>query len=388
MSHLLPGLLEDSPDSAATVLLVGENGAGKSQLLDRLAHHYARLGRPVLAIANTIYDRFTVRGRAVSRLSARSGQSLPTRTMKKAISTASNESLSRLRHISTTLQYCGYDGRIGFDIRDFKRRSDEQYASLLNGSELTTDELEDILALCNKYVGLHEGGGPLWLDFTTLSFDTVNRSLFARFIRWEKTLIRARILSRIDLILSRDGITIPMRAASSGELSLIATLVFVSASIQPGAIILIDEPENSLHPRWQREYVSRLLDLVYLYQPYTVIATHAPLLVSGAYSQGNAASVAELRRGHVVRQITGPPGNLEGLLWTTFGILSPENHFLSEELVRRLNELNQGKMTLDELNLYIDDLLRASYDERQRSFLARVRDIAGTVAEAADHGQD
>lgn len=82
--------------------------------------------------------------------------------------------------------------------------------------------------------------------------------------------------------LFRDYKEISLHQASSGELTLITSLIYISSVITRNAIILVDEPENSLHPKWQTEYVKNLLDLFYLYEPSIVIATHSALILNGA----------------------------------------------------------------------------------------------------------
>ncbi|WP_133559650.1 hypothetical protein [Marinomonas communis] len=39
-------------------ILIGENGGGKTTLLSEVADKYVRLGRNVIAISNTIHDKY------------------------------------------------------------------------------------------------------------------------------------------------------------------------------------------------------------------------------------------------------------------------------------------------------------------------------------------
>lgn len=71
-----------------------------------------------------------------------------------------------------------------------------------------------------------------------------------------------------------------VREASSGELNFISSMLGLSAALKPGGLVLIDEPENSLHPEWQRQYV-KILSSVMKSKPgsFCVIATHSPIIV-------------------------------------------------------------------------------------------------------------
>lgn len=47
--------------SARTSIMIGENGSGKSRLLNELARTYLASGHKVVAIANSVHDQFTLR---------------------------------------------------------------------------------------------------------------------------------------------------------------------------------------------------------------------------------------------------------------------------------------------------------------------------------------
>lgn len=69
--------------------------------------------------------------------------------------------------------------------------------------------------------------------------------------------------------------------ASSGELSLLFTMSSIAGEIQDGSLILIDEPEISLHPKWQLEFLSLLTDVFSNYKAcHFIIATHSPNIIS------------------------------------------------------------------------------------------------------------
>ncbi|MEY0278582.1 AAA family ATPase [Providencia rettgeri] len=69
--------------------------------------------------------------------------------------------------------------------------------------------------------------------------------------------------------------------ASSGELSLLFTMSSIAGEIQDGSLILIDEPEISLHPKWQLNFLSLLTDVFSNYKAcHFIIATHSPNIIS------------------------------------------------------------------------------------------------------------
>ncbi|MBC7490491.1 MAG: AAA family ATPase [Glaciimonas sp.] len=71
--------------------------------------------------------------------------------------------------------------------------------------------------------------------------------------------------------------------ASSGEQQLISSLFGIVAEAESGSLILIDEPELSLHPEWQTRFLDLLLGVM---EPFNgchiVIATHSALIAQRA----------------------------------------------------------------------------------------------------------
>lgn len=69
--------------------------------------------------------------------------------------------------------------------------------------------------------------------------------------------------------------------ASSGELCLIFNTISIASSIEDNSVILIDEPEISLHPDWQRQFLPLLKTSFEKYNNcHFIIATHSPQLAS------------------------------------------------------------------------------------------------------------
>lgn len=84
-------------------------------------------------------------------------------------------------------------------------------------------------------------------------------------------------------------IPISGEALSSGQWNWLSSFVGLGLEAQPHSLVLIDEPENSLHPSWQLEYVPMLENLLNRFSDcQVIIATHSPLIASGvAPSCGN-----------------------------------------------------------------------------------------------------
>lgn len=72
-----------------------------------------------------------------------------------------------------------------------------------------------------------------------------------------------------------------LKRASSGEQCLFLLILGIAGHIENGSLILIDEPEISLHPKWQEEFMMLLETSFYRYQNCQfIVATHSPQIIS------------------------------------------------------------------------------------------------------------
>ena len=75
------------------------------------------------------------------------------------------------------------------------------------------------------------------------------------------------------------GKAINSSALSSGEQHEIVLLYDLLFGVEPGSLVLIDEPELSLHVSWQKQFVPDLLAIAKAVGIDVVLATHSPFIV-------------------------------------------------------------------------------------------------------------
>ena len=88
---------------------------------------------------------------------------------------------------------------------------------------------------------------------------------------------------RSGLVMTSDDNPIELSCLSSGEkndLVMFYNLIFNS---REGSVVLIDEPEISLHIEWQEEYIDRLLEICEMNGLQAIVATHSPNIVNGHF---------------------------------------------------------------------------------------------------------
>lgn len=66
---------------------------------------------------------------------------------------------------------------------------------------------------------------------------------------------------------------------SSGELSLFFRFFSLIKLIEDDSLILIDEPETHLHPKWAQKFMHMLKEIFKSFKVHIIIATHSPFIV-------------------------------------------------------------------------------------------------------------
>lgn len=374
--------LSDDRDEEKVLLLVGPNGAGKSTMLRKLAMQYKN-ERPIAIVCNTAYDRF-VNLRGVKRLSASRSFGAPRTVVKAAVAKALASDGSSFFQISTVLEFCGYRPRFG--IRLVQTWRDEWKAEQLN-RDYTATERDPELQHAIEVSRLRVNGPIFWVDGNLPAFEfSIGRDL-GTVLEFERRLQTHHFLSQIKLFLEKvDGTVIELKEASSGELALISSLIFLIINIGKNYLVLIDEPENSLHPKWQREYVDLLLATFRYQQITAVIATHAPLIVTGALpSKSDVVDVYSINEGEAEKldlHAEGEPqSSIEEILWRAFEVVTPANHYVSERLVEAVSEFEAGRRSQSDVYVLIESMKAESFDSKQSAFFDAVKALVDDVSE-------
>lgn len=145
-------------------------------------------------------------------------------------------------------------------------------------TELLTEALSLVLPLqVDKNLLVHNVG-------TSMGFRSDN---FAK-LQALSLLRRLEIVSLSACTLTgSDGRRFDIANASSGQQQLLCSFIGLASALRNDCLVLIDEPELSLHPRWQMDYLSNLTAVLNPFcNCHVIIATHSPLIVQQGEKQG------------------------------------------------------------------------------------------------------
>ncbi len=180
---------------------------------------------------------------------------------------------------------------------------------------------------------------------------------------------------------------VPLRALGHGYRSMISWMVdFASRMVDrypdganplaEPAVVLVDEIDLHLHPKWQRQIIPHLMKLF----PRTqfIVTAHSPLIVQAALDPNIRANVAVLRRegDHVV--IDNNPESIRA--WTVDQILTSPIYDLPTARPASLDEKLRRRKEI---------LSKAALDDQDRKELQSLEAEIGTLpsGESADDAQ-
>lgn len=360
-------------------ILVGKNGSGKSILLHDLAESLHNEGYSTVAVSNTLFDKFEVHPNSFNYdyIGSKLGRNFPAQAIKRTLSTKSQNKVSR---IFSVLNHIGYEQSIGIKVKFRKKFKDAiRYSSNTSGDiypvffDSSDQEIPDELkmAIDKAIHQVNYGYSTLiWLTNDDNVFYEGNFDSYLLLLSYERLLKKANIISGIEVLLTKDDVSFPLKHASSGELSFIALLVHLAFCVNDSSFILIDEPENSLHPKWQNEYFELLKGAIGYNRCKVIVATHSPLIIASA-SEDNQVSI--YKRGiNGFSQINSYDDNAEDLYIDYFDTLTPKNRALSNRCVDIIDQFSSGQISLQTARERLQEFKKMANDLAQMKFLSGV----------------
>lgn len=232
-------------------------------------------------------------------------------------------------------------GNIGF-----RRKKVETYIKNEN------NELENI---CNFYnsVYMREKTFELIINFSENNISKINddNSIYRDNYNNYKVL---KLMKDIDLVrgfevkvYKKGGNEFNFSDASSGEANILSTLIALVPLVKNNSLILIDEPEISLHPSWQYQYIGLLQKLLSHVQGcHVIIATHSHFLVSDLPIEASSVIAFSNEKGIIKGKTIEVPTfgwSAEDILLNIFGLPTSRNYYLSLIVTEALEILASEK---------------------------------------------
>lgn len=252
------------------------------------------------------------------------------------------------RHLQTRVQQ--YSAQVAAQITESRRKSlnesldaDQSFAArMLQAAHTSVKEKElkeRYQRIADQHAELHASGIsviPVDVAFPAQKTNPTTRRILNVFLDdWERKLqpllpIHAKLKLLRSIIDSKftgktldlsarghirfksrhSGRPLPMRSLSSGEQHLFAVFALLLFSTRHGTLVLIDEPEISMHAAWKHSFLEDIEEVARISDLQIVLATHSSSIVNGRW---------EIVREIEVPETTPPPADgddddqLEGL---------------------------------------------------------------------------
>ncbi|HBN9565025.1 AAA family ATPase [Pseudomonas aeruginosa] len=269
--------------------VIGDNGSGKSRLLADICEHYEDNTQSslqaTLCITNAVSDRFRfTEGRLRQYLGLRnSGNAIFFSALSRQMAILVVEAVAQGRYKYLVELERTLGKRFDIDLGNTDDLNAENLSSTIDKRRIKPNQFNERFNLTKrrKLAGLLKGG----LNFRQLSSSDA-----------ELLILYLQTRPSVTLNLRDKSGLHQFEALSSGERNLIALGLKIISHACPYALILIDEPEISLHMQWQMEFHKNLLQMLRPYKNYhVVIATHSPVLVSEAAKNSRTDAIFVLK---------------------------------------------------------------------------------------------
>lgn len=322
-------LTKDDGTPYSTIVLAGENGTGKTTILETLSK-FLNLGsfEPFEFIKYEInHDIYTIT--PLSEDNVRLGFHKRTNNSdntSKSITSNRNNNFATIGNDEKDIRHygCTYSkARSGFTTDKVKSVTTTQ----LDSNKYEDDDKENFTSIKQLIVDIDTQDNSEWMEISKadtgmLLSDFLPTSKLARFRKAFNDFFENLKFTRIDntsleekkIIFEKYGKEIPIDSLSTGEKQIVfrGTHLLKNSNSINGGIALIDEPELSMHPLWQKKilpYYRNLFTTAAGQTTQLFIATHSEYVLSSALKDQDNVLVIVLSQnatGIESKNITSP----------------------------------------------------------------------------------
>jgi predicted ATPase len=259
------------------------------------------------------------------------------------------------RHIDTDLLKKKLE-RI-LNRKDFINKSDleELFFSINN--------LETFIQLLKKYEGVSNDKITYFLNSSKKQHEHLIND-----IKFLDMMEKLELISSPDIKFVKDD-SFDFEYTSSGEKHFIFTMINLISTIEENSLILIDEPELSLHPKWQMNYIKLLKEITIDFKTsHCILASHSHFMVSDLAP--DSSSLISLRKKIDNNEVESRLSELipydtyswsaENILYSVFGLRTTRNFYFEQDLTillklisEKSDDINKIKKLQTKLEKYI-----------------------------------
>ncbi|MEH7086462.1 AAA family ATPase, partial [Neobacillus drentensis] len=186
----------------------------------------------------------------------------------------------------------------------------------------------------------------------TIDLDLLNPAKYDEYVEDFMTVLHLYEIGyfREPQILIKKGTYFPLKEASSGEQHYLTMMINILSKIEPQSLVLIDEPETSLHPNWQYRYLYNLKEMFKAFDScHFILATHSHFLISDLEPESSSFVSLHRDRDKQIKATLHDEKtfgwSVEDVLYNVFKVPSFRNYYLAEELDTILLAISTGEIS-------------------------------------------
>lgn len=160
---------------------------------------------------------------------------------------------------------------------------------------------------------------------------------------------------KIKYLFERNSELVSLNELSSGEINLFRIMCYFLLNIRENSSLYIDEPENSLHPKWQYEFIGQLINSTYTFKPQIYIATHSPIILAGLFEDKDYNNEKE--------------HSIENILYDYFDLIFPDSNVLPEILSENISNFTKNIQTKDKIIENLTSVKDKTYTDKQKNII-------------------
>lgn len=294
------------------------------------------------------------------------------------------------QNICSILDFIGYDHRISLsyslvmkskksgDAREVISQRVEKDREYRNFSKQEKNEkIIQLYKFYNQKASSNKIRYDYHIDFDS---DSPSKESFDE-LQYIYKLKQYDLVNSANVIFHKQECNITSEDMSSGEFAILSTVLSISAAADnPHTLVLLDEPELSLHPNWQMTLIDNLDRALANQVCHMIIATHSHMLVSDL----------PMKRSSVTQLEKDEKGNLnaiaisectygwsaEEVLLKVFKTATDRNRYFGERIGRLLEKMGNNSIQPKEV---ADELKELQEISRHLSDIDPMKTILNTI---------
>lgn len=282
-------------------------------------------------------------------------------------------------NIRSILDFIGYDHKIslsyslvlkakkdGIVKENITKRveKDREY------SHLNNKEKNEIITQLFNFYKIKTSTGNARHDYD-IDFDKSTTGGELVDLQYIYKLKQCELVSSTNVIFHKQGSDVTSEEMSSGEFAMLSTVLSISAAANdPHTLVLLDEPELSLHPNWQMTLIDNLDRALANQVCHLLIATHSHMLVSDLpMKRSNVTQVEKDDKGNLIATIISDSTygwSAEEVLLKVFKTATDRNRYFGERVGLLLEKMGNNTISpkevanelkeLQEISMHLSDI--------------------------------